>query len=94
MIAVWPYGVIDLIKHTNLSDEDEFTVKHDPFNTLQSVEPGMFQTIIQRAPLARRTLRGSDWNFERFWNGVPRKLQGVLVIATLYGLYRAYDWLF
>ena len=92
-IAVWPYGVIDLIKHTNLSDEGAFTVGHDPFNTLQSVEPEIFQAIIKRAPHARRTLRGSVWNLQRLWDGVPRNLQGVMVIAILYGLYEAYNWL-
>lgn len=93
-IAIWPYGVIDLIKHTNLSDEGEFSVEHDPFNTLLSVAPDIFQAIIKRAPRARRTLHGSVWNFGRLWNGVPRNLQGILVIAVGYGLYEAYIWLF
>ena len=93
-IAVWPYGVIDLIKHTNLSDEGEFVVEHDPFNTLQSVEPDIFQAIIKRAPQARQTLQGSVWNFGRLWQGIPRNLQGVLIVAVGYGLYEGYIWLF
>lgn len=93
-IAVWPYGVIDLIKHTNLSDEGEFTVEHDPFNTLQAVQPDIFQAIIKRAAPARRTLRRSAWNFERLWQGIPWNLQGGLIVAIVYGLYEAYIWLF
>ena len=93
-IAVWTYDVIDLIKETNLPDEGSFTVPHDPFHTLQAVPADTFDAIIERAAPARRTLRGSVWNFERLWQGVPGNLRGVIVVAIGYGVFKAYEWIF
>lgn len=93
-IAVWTYDVIDLIKETNLPDEGSFTVQHDPFHTLQMVPADIFDAIIERAGQARRTQRGSVWNFERLWQGVPGNLRGVIVVGIAYGVFKAYEWLF
>jgi hypothetical protein len=57
------------------------------------VPPDIFRAIIERAGQARRTLRGSVWNFERLWHGVPGNIRAIVVIGIFYGLYEVYKWL-
>jgi hypothetical protein len=54
-ISVWPYHVVDLIKHTRMAREGSFAACHDENHLLQVFEPSLWDSILERAPLAQRT---------------------------------------
>lgn len=54
-IAVWPYQVVDLVKHTRMAREGSFVASHDEINLLQVFDPSLWDSILERAPLAQET---------------------------------------
>jgi hypothetical protein len=58
-IATWPYHVVDLVKQTRVPREGYFVAGHDEFNLLQVLDPSLWDSILERAPLAQGTEAGT-----------------------------------